>query len=128
MFVCHRVHNFLMLTRKIVLQDPSVANAPVEKRIAFLESKNLTQEEVHAALARASQIGGGASAAGPVSGGYGPPQQQQAGPYGPPPYGYWQQPPPEYVIPVERFRVMAMLTIHLESLGEIGAIGSSWLP
>jgi len=36
------------------LQDPSVAASPVESRIAFLQSKNLTQEEVDVALARAS--------------------------------------------------------------------------
>ncbi|TAQ89015.1 hypothetical protein B7494_g2672 [Chlorociboria aeruginascens] len=35
------------------LQDPSVSGSPVENRIAFLQSKNLTQEEVEAALARA---------------------------------------------------------------------------
>ncbi|KAM7207452.1 peroxisomal membrane protein PER10 [Naviculisporaceae sp. PSN 640] len=34
------------------LQDPSVASSPIEKRIAFLQAKNLTQEEVSAALAR----------------------------------------------------------------------------
>ncbi|KAL2262206.1 hypothetical protein VTK26DRAFT_2164 [Humicola hyalothermophila] len=34
------------------LQDPSVASSPVEKKIAFLQAKNLTQEEVAAALAR----------------------------------------------------------------------------
>lgn len=37
-----------------VLQDPSVASSPVENRIAFLKAKNLTEEEVHAALARAA--------------------------------------------------------------------------
>ncbi|KAI9737043.1 MAG: peroxisomal membrane protein pex14 [Cirrosporium novae-zelandiae] len=35
------------------LQDPSVATSPVEKRIAFLQSKNLTQEEIDTALSRA---------------------------------------------------------------------------
>ncbi|KAK4219975.1 peroxisomal membrane protein PER10 [Rhypophila decipiens] len=34
------------------LQDPSVASYPIEKKIAFLQAKNLTQEEVSAALAR----------------------------------------------------------------------------
>jgi peroxin-14 len=43
-----------LLTLHAVLQDPSVAGSPVENRIAFLQSKNLTQEEVDAALARAS--------------------------------------------------------------------------
>jgi peroxin-14 len=40
-----------------VLQDPSVAASPIEKKIAFLQAKNLTQEEVNAALARASTEG-----------------------------------------------------------------------
>lgn len=80
------------------LQDPSVASAPIEKRIAFLQSKNLTQEEVDAALARAGGEGPPPSTA--VSAPSGQPPQ----PYGyqqpppPPGYGaypgYWQQPPP----------------------------------
>jgi peroxin-14 len=36
-----------------VLQDPSVASSPLEKRIAFLQSKNLTKEEIDTALLRA---------------------------------------------------------------------------
>lgn len=76
------------------LQDPSVAGSPIENRIAFLQSKNLTQEEVDTALARA----GGETASANYSN-YAPQQQVtrqlQAG-YG----GYqqypWQQPtPPE---------------------------------
>ncbi|KAF3917863.1 hypothetical protein ABW20_dc0106914 [Dactylellina cionopaga] len=34
------------------LQDPSVATAPLDKRIAFLQSKNLTPDEIAAALQR----------------------------------------------------------------------------
>lgn len=79
------------------LQDPSVASAPIEKRLAFLQSKNLTQEEIDVALARASGEDTGsvaqATAANPTSYGYrptGPPQQYGGYP------GYWQQqPPPE---------------------------------
>ncbi|KAH7323757.1 peroxisomal membrane anchor protein conserved region-domain-containing protein [Rhexocercosporidium sp. MPI-PUGE-AT-0058] len=76
------------------LQDPNVAGSPIENRIAFLQSKNLTQEEIDTALARA----GGETAPANYSG-YAPQQQQvirqpQPG-YG----GYqqhpWQQPPPE---------------------------------
>ncbi|KAK0258177.1 hypothetical protein B0A54_00241 [Friedmanniomyces endolithicus] len=37
------------------LQDTSVASAPVEQKIAFLRSKNLTQEEIDASLARVGQ-------------------------------------------------------------------------
>ncbi|KAM5501607.1 peroxisomal membrane protein pex14 [Microsporum canis] len=32
--------------------DPSVSSAPLEKKVAFLQSKNLTQEEIDIALAR----------------------------------------------------------------------------
>ncbi|KAF4306561.1 Peroxisome membrane anchor protein Pex14p [Botryosphaeria dothidea] len=80
------------------LQDPSVATAPVEKRIAFLQSKNLTQEEIDAALARAGGENPPPSTAvtapsSPAPQGYG---YQQPPP--PPGYGsypaYWQQPPP----------------------------------
>ncbi|KAH6616325.1 peroxisomal membrane anchor protein [Boeremia exigua] len=83
------------------LQDPSVANAPVEKRIAFLQSKNLTQEEIDVSLARAASDDPSLPAS--------PPPQYSSPPnnaYRPPPaapgYGggyppqYWpQQPPPE---------------------------------
>lgn len=86
------------------LRDPSVASAPIEKRIAFLQSKNLTQEEVDVALARA----GGDDAAGVAQStavnpsGYayrttGPPAQYGGYP------SYWQQPPPpEYAVLFER--------------------------
>lgn len=36
------------------LQDPDVASSPIEKRIAFLQSKKLTSDEIETALARAS--------------------------------------------------------------------------
>ncbi|KAL5378016.1 hypothetical protein DPSP01_009458 [Paraphaeosphaeria sporulosa] len=80
------------------LQDPSVASAPLEKRIAFLQSKNLTQEEVDASLARAAEGPSHASSPAPQSStpsnyAYRPPQSAPAyGSYPPP--GYWQQPPP----------------------------------
>ncbi|KAJ4350236.1 peroxisomal membrane protein pex14 [Didymosphaeria variabile] len=79
------------------LQDPSVASAPLEKRIAFLQSKNLTQEEVDASLARAAE-GPSHPSPAPQSStssnyAYRPPQSAPAyGGYPPP--GYWQQPPP----------------------------------
>ncbi|KFY91908.1 hypothetical protein V500_04400 [Pseudogymnoascus sp. VKM F-4518 (FW-2643)] len=78
------------------LQDPSVAASPVESRIAFLQSKNLTPEEVDAALARAE----GSQAAAPSYANYAP-QQQQVARQPPPGYGggyqqQWQpQAPPE---------------------------------
>jgi len=76
------------------LQDPTVATSPIENRIAFLQSKNLTQEEVDTALARA----GGEPASAPVNYSNHAPQQQIIRQ---PPQGYggyqqytWQQPPP----------------------------------
>ena len=79
------------------LQDPSVANSPVEKRIEFLQSKNLTQEEIDLALAQSSGTASPASIAPHQP--YSPPQQYQSPPPGygyPPGYGQWpQQPPPE---------------------------------
>ena len=81
------------------LQDPSVAGAPEDKRIAFLQSKNLTQEEIDAALARASGASPGQVT---VQTNYSPQSQQviRQPPTAPPQYGYngypgyWQQPPP----------------------------------
>ncbi|CBX91132.1 hypothetical protein LEMA_P061660.1 [Plenodomus lingam JN3] len=80
------------------LQDPSVASAPLEKRIAFLQSKNLTQEEIDVSLARAAEDPSLAAASPqsstPPSNAYRPPPAAPA--YGsyPPPQGYWQPPPP----------------------------------
>lgn len=77
------------------LQDPSVASAPVEQRVAFLRSKNLTQEEIDASLARVGQATPSQAASATSS------YQRQAPP--PQQYGYqqqqqqpyWGQPPPE---------------------------------
>jgi len=38
-----------------VLQDPNVASSSLDNRVAFLRSKNLTEEEISASLARAGQ-------------------------------------------------------------------------
>ncbi|KAK5084565.1 peroxisomal membrane protein pex14 [Lithohypha guttulata] len=78
------------------LQDASVASSPVEKRIEFLRSKNLTQEEIDLAMAQATGEGPPPL---PASNQQYAPQQYQRPPPGyayPPPYGQWpQQPPPE---------------------------------
>ncbi len=71
-----------------VLQDPTVAASPVESRVAFLQSKNLTPEEVDAALARAS----GETPPAPSYSNYAP--QQQVARQQQPPYGGYQQYPP----------------------------------
>ncbi|KAL8634461.1 MAG: hypothetical protein Q9228_007944, partial [Teloschistes exilis] len=82
------------------LQDPSVISAPLDKRIAFLQSKNLTQEEIDIALARAGdspQSQNPPSPPPPQSYGY-PSQQMTRQPngygygYGPYPSGPWAQP------------------------------------
>ena len=76
------------------LQDPSVASAPVDQRVAFLRSKNLTQEEIDVSLARVGQAPSsqGASTTASYQRQRPPPQQygyqQQQQPY-------WGQPPPE---------------------------------
>lgn len=96
----------MIANSEVVLQDPSVAASPIEKKIAFLQSKNLTQEEVDLSLSR---VGEDPSAAGAVTGAasrsqsypsqqvaYRPPPQSTQG-YGYPPYNQWQ-PPPEYAL------------------------------
>ncbi|KAH0604339.1 uncharacterized protein H6S33_006716 [Morchella sextelata] len=57
------------------LSDPAIAASPLEKRIAFLQSKNLTQEEIDASLLRAQSAlvpAGGAPHPPPVGGLYPP--------------------------------------------------------
>ncbi|KAJ5736244.1 uncharacterized protein N7483_001369 [Penicillium malachiteum] len=87
------------------LQDPSVASSPIEKRVAFLQSKNLTQEEVDLALSRVGEDPAAAAAAAAAGASLPAPSSQQVA-YRPPPqapqgYGYppynqaqWQAPEP----------------------------------
>lgn len=70
-----------------VLQDPNVSASPIENRIAFLQSKNLTQEEIDLALARA----GGEGAAPANYSNYG--SQRQVARQVPLSYGEYQQYP-----------------------------------
>jgi len=75
------------------LQDPSVASSSIENRVAFLRTKNLTQEEIDAALARVGAQPVPAAAAGSMTVTQ---QQQQQQPYYqpyPPQYAAWQPPP-----------------------------------
>ncbi|KAL8716295.1 MAG: hypothetical protein Q9220_000200 [cf. Caloplaca sp. 1 TL-2023] len=62
------------------LQDPSVISSPLDKRVAFLQSKNLTQEEIDLALAQAdapsSQSLPSSSNPPPPTQSYGYPNQQ----------------------------------------------------
>lgn len=82
------------------LQDPSVASSPVENRIAFLQAKNMTPEEVSAAMARAGQDSGAAMALYPAPASGAPPPGASQPAQGQPYYGRypsyaWQPPPPE---------------------------------
>ncbi|SPQ23171.1 5e41ed3a-2826-4e1b-ad3f-cd3b84b159a2 [Thermothielavioides terrestris] len=107
------------------LQDPSVASTPIEKKLAFLQAKNLTQEEINAALARAGSDGAPVQASSSQTS---PPVAQPppyAGQYPPPyqPYG-WPQPPPQPV-PHRDWRdwfimatVVSGVTYGLYSLGK----------
>ncbi|ORX45435.1 hypothetical protein BCR36DRAFT_333314 [Piromyces finnis] len=70
------------------LKDPKVQKAPLAKRVAFLESKGLTQEEIKEALSRAD--GNGAQSNAVVAAG-GAPQLPSN------PYMQIVQPPPKYL-------------------------------
>ncbi|KAL2796908.1 peroxisomal membrane anchor protein conserved region-domain-containing protein [Aspergillus keveii] len=84
------------------LQDPSVASAPIEKRISFLQSKNLTKEEIDVALARTGEdtsavVSSTTSSpstyqSAPQQAAYRAPSPPPPG-YGYPPYAQWQSPP-----------------------------------
>ncbi|KAI9762122.1 MAG: hypothetical protein M4579_000602 [Chaenotheca gracillima] len=79
------------------LQDPSVGTSPIAKRVAFLQSKNLTQEEIDVALARAGDEAPQSSTTSPpVPPRYGYQNQQMMQRGSPRGYeaDYWQQPPP----------------------------------
>ena len=67
------------------LQDPTVAAAALDKRVAFLQSKNLSQEEIDTALARASDSSHTSVAAAPPQAHLGSSGQQMRQPLG---YGY----------------------------------------
>ncbi|KAL9101409.1 MAG: hypothetical protein Q9163_003320 [Psora crenata] len=86
-----------------VLQNPSVASSALDKRIAFLKSKNLTQEEVDIALARAGNSAYPPVTAASTSASTPYPHLSQQAPsipsgyglgYGPYQSGHWAQPPP----------------------------------
>jgi hypothetical protein len=83
-----------LLKDHAVLQDPSVAQAPLDKKIAFLQSKNLTPEEVDVSLARVGDPPASSVGSVPPNYAYRQPPPPQAG-YGAYPGGYYAQPPPE---------------------------------
>ena len=96
-----------------VLQDPSVTGSPLENRIAFLQSKNLTPEEVDVALSRA---GGESSTNYPN---YAPQQvaRQPQPAYG----GYqqypWQQSPPQPEVPKRDWRDWFIMATVMGGVG-----------
>ncbi|ORY15366.1 hypothetical protein LY90DRAFT_392084 [Neocallimastix californiae] len=72
------------------LKDPKVQKAPLAKRVAFLESKGLTQEEIEEALSRANGNAPKSQSTAVIAGG--------AAPQLPPnPYMQIVQPPPKYL-------------------------------
>lgn len=75
-----------------VLQDPSVSTSSVENKISFLRTKNLTQEEIEAALARAGGSGAVAPRAPYPGAPQGPPQGPPQPYYQPYPQYAWQPP------------------------------------
>ena len=74
-----------------VLQDPSVSSSSVENKISFLRSKNLTQEEVDAALARSGSVAAPPPPSASYAGGSSGPPQPYYQQY---PQYAWQPPPP----------------------------------
>ena len=137
------MHNALLTQdpNTLVLQDPGVSSSPLEKRIGFLQSKNLTQEEIDTALARAGEGSSAfspsstASSPTPGSPNYGYPNQQatrqpadvRGGYQG----GYWPpQPPPEsvYILlwPSPTARSGLANDIDLGRQRGTGEIGLSW--
>ncbi|PGH17819.1 hypothetical protein AJ79_00960 [Helicocarpus griseus UAMH5409] len=102
------------------LQDPSVSSAPLEKKVAFLQSKNLTQEEIDLSLSRAGED--------PSAVAQSPSQSNTVQPsnYRPPPpqygqnYGYgpqWQPPPPPPELPKRDWRDWFIMATVMGGVG-----------
>lgn len=75
-----------------------MTNSPLENRVAFLQSKNLTQEEIDVALARS---GGESPSAYPN---YSPQQFTRQPAYGVSQQYPWQQTPPSPEVPKRDWR------------------------
>lgn len=124
-----------MLTSSPVLRDPSVSSAPLQKKISFLQSKNLTKEEIDVALHRAGENqlppGPGAPpAAGfPPPGGYPPIGYNSYGPG-----GYWPHAHHHEYVSIPRFTyalgvgIVFFLTVNSACNVETGVTGLSWPP
>ncbi|PGH30602.1 peroxin-14 [[Emmonsia] crescens] len=105
------------------LQDPSVSSAPLEKKIAFLQSKNLTQEEIDQALSRIGEDSSAAVAQNPTpstvvqqsSYRQPPPQYGQNYAYGA--GGQWQPPPPPPELPKRDWRDWFIMATVMGGVG-----------
>ncbi|EER35802.1 hypothetical protein CTRG_00541 [Candida tropicalis MYA-3404] len=76
------------------LKDPQVASSPLTKKVEFLESKGLNQQEIEEALKRANDNASQSQSVGTTqssssSSSYAPPTPQQG-----PPIDYYNAPPP----------------------------------
>ncbi|CCU75316.1 microbody (peroxisome) biogenesis protein peroxin 14 [Blumeria hordei DH14] len=94
------------------LQDPNVVASPIENRIAFLQSKNLTQEEIDEAMLRASGTGSPSNYQNATS------QHQIVQPptasYRNYQYSQWQAPPP---IPTRDWRDWFIMATIMGGVG-----------
>lgn len=120
------------IDKATVLQDPSVASSSIDNKISFLQTKNLTREEIDAALARAGGSSAVAVAAAPYPSAPPPqgPAQQYYQPY--PQYAAWQ---PPAAAPKRDWRdwfimatVVGGVSYGLFSLGKVGATNTRVLP
>ncbi|KAI7284474.1 hypothetical protein KC345_g2203 [Hortaea werneckii] len=110
------------------LQDPSVASAPYEQKLSFLRSKNLTQDEIDASLARVGQAPSPSDPSSfypPPQPQYRPQQQQQQQPYPQygsnpsqyPPPAYWQHHPPPPDLPRRDWRDWFIMATVVSGFG-----------
>ncbi|OJD18093.1 hypothetical protein AJ78_01865 [Emergomyces pasteurianus Ep9510] len=101
------------------LQDPSVSSAPLEKKIAFLQSKNLTQEEIDQALSR---VGEDSSAAFTQNSTPSTVVQQSSYRHAPQQYvygsgGQWQPSPPPPELPKRDWRDWFIMATVMGGVG-----------
>ncbi|KAJ3043717.1 peroxisomal membrane protein pex14 [Rhizophlyctis rosea] len=111
------------------LKDPKVQQSPLAKRVAFLESKGLSAEEIEQALAKVSGGGGGGDQVVTTSAsvttaplgavGAAPPPPPPPG-YAPYPYPYPPPPPP----PQTTWKDMVLVSAGVLGLGYAAYVGA----
>ncbi|EER44959.1 peroxin 14 [Histoplasma capsulatum var. duboisii H88] len=105
------------------LHDPSVSSAPLDKKIAFLQSKNLTQEEIDQALSRAGEDSSAAATQHPTqnTAGQQPIYRQPTPLYGQNyaygPGGQWQPAPPHPELPKRDWRDWFIMATVIGGVG-----------